>query len=521
MDHVARDPSAAHRGIFEVGAVGADQAEAHRNVHRALRGLAGRGRKALAEGQGIGLGVPVVLPAGGQFRGAGLRIPEPELREVRSGRVGEGSEEILDGDRLSVMALEIEVHALSEAGLAEDRLQHPNHLGALFVDGGGVEIADLGIELGPDRVGEGTGVLRELARHQGAHVADPLHAARAHVGGEFLVAEDGQPFLQAELEPVAAGDAVAGPIVEVLVGDHRLDPGEVAVGRRVGIGEHVLVVEDVEALVLHRSHVEVRDRDDHEDVEVVLAAEGLLVPAHRALERVHGVAAAVLLAVLDIDAERDVPPRGGDEAVFDHAEVAGDHGEEIRRLRERVVPDGEMAAVGEVAEVDQVAVGEQHRRFRLRRLDPRGVDREHVRPVGKIGDAAEAFGLALGAPVAAGTVEAHQLGVRRRVDVGDDLERERSRRNVADRQSVGPGVEIHVRHRRAVDRGRDEGQLVAVELERAVRAISGPDREASRHPCGLGVQVHVETDGVDQVRGRRIIGEADRDRAGGHGMLGR
>jgi hypothetical protein len=46
----------------------------------------------------------------------------------------------------------------------------------------------------------------------------------AHVAGELLVAEDGQPFLQAELEPVAAGDAVAGPVVEIFVRDDRLDP---------------------------------------------------------------------------------------------------------------------------------------------------------------------------------------------------------------------------------------------------------------------------------------------------------
>ena len=114
--------------------------------------------------------------------------------------------------------------------------------------------------------------------------------ARALVGGELLVAEDREAFLEAELEPVAAGDAVAGPVVEILVRDDGLDRDEVVVGRGLGRGQHVLVVEDVEALVLHRAHVEVGHGDDHEDVEIVFAAERLLVPAHRALERVHGVA---------------------------------------------------------------------------------------------------------------------------------------------------------------------------------------------------------------------------------------
>ena len=102
-------------------------------------------------------------------------------------------------------------------------LQHAHDLGALLVDGRRVEIVDLVIERRPHRMGERTGILDELVRAQAAHVADALDRARALVGGELLVAEDRQPFLQAELEPVAAGDAVAGPVVEVFVRDDRLD----------------------------------------------------------------------------------------------------------------------------------------------------------------------------------------------------------------------------------------------------------------------------------------------------------
>ncbi len=99
--------------------------------------------------------------------------------------------------------------------------------------------------------------------------------------------------------------------------DDRLDGGIVGIGRRVGAGENVFVVEDVEALVLHRPHVEVADRDDHEDVEIVFAAEGFLVPAHRALQRFHRIGAAILLALLDEDAQRDLAARLRDELVLD------------------------------------------------------------------------------------------------------------------------------------------------------------------------------------------------------------
>lgn len=52
---------------------------------------------------------------------------------------------------------------------------------------------------------------------------------------------------------------------------------------RTGLREHVGGVEDVEALVLHGTHVEVVDGHDVEDVEVVLQPELILVPLHRRL----------------------------------------------------------------------------------------------------------------------------------------------------------------------------------------------------------------------------------------------
>ena len=202
------------------------------------------------------------------------------------------------------MALEIEVHAFAERLRAEDGADHAHDFRALLVDGRGVEIVDLAVAARPHRMRQRPLVLGELVRPQRAHLGDALDRARALVGGEFVVAENRQPFLQAKLEPVAASDSVAGPIVEILVRDDRLDIGEVGVGRGLLVGQHVFVVEDVEALVLHRAHVEVGHGDDVEDVEVVFAAELLLVPAHRALQRVHRVGGARLLAVLDIDAER-------------------------------------------------------------------------------------------------------------------------------------------------------------------------------------------------------------------------
>ena len=100
------------------------------------------------------------------------------------------------------------------------------------------------------------------------------------VGGELLIPKHRQPLFQAELEPVATGHPVTGPIVKVFMRDDRLDALKIYVGRGFTIGQDITAVEDVKALVLHRPHVEMADRNDHEQVEVIFQAEPLLVPGH-------------------------------------------------------------------------------------------------------------------------------------------------------------------------------------------------------------------------------------------------
>ena len=385
--------------------------------------------------------------------------------EISAGGLGETGDEFLDRRRRAVAALEIEVHAALEGVVADQHLEHADHLRALLIDGRRVEVVDFLVGARPDRMGEGPRILRELGRAQGADIGDALHRARALVGRKFLVAEDGQALLQAELEPVAAGDAVAGPVVEILMRDDRLDRGIVAVGRGLRIGEHVFVVEDVEALVLHRPHVQVGHGDDVEHVEIVVAAEDLLVPAHAAHQRIQRPAGAVGLARLDIDGELDLVAVGGDVILPDMVERAADQREEIGGLRVRIVPDGEMpVAAGEFGRRDEIAVGEQDRRLGLRRFQPDGVDAHHVRAVEEIGDAAEAIRLALRAIDLRGAIEPHQLGIGGGVELGLDRQGEIVRRWIRDRQRlrrhrVGGGVERHT-----VDRQRFQHEFVAVEL---------------------------------------------------------
>ena len=194
--------------------------------------------------------------------------------------LGDGLREVITGHRLAVKALKIQLHSPLKpcaAGrnrrfAAHQRLHHAHHLCALFVNGDGVEVVDFNVAVRPHRVGHGARVLRELGNAQHAHVLNALdgagRCAGAQVHAEFLVAEHGQAFFQAQLEPVAAGDAVAGPVVEVLMAYDRLDIGKVDIGGRGLVGQHILGVEDVQALVLHRAHVEVAGGNNHETLQI-------------------------------------------------------------------------------------------------------------------------------------------------------------------------------------------------------------------------------------------------------------
>ncbi len=277
--HAVLEACARHGCKRQIAAVLADQAEIERDHHRLFVRLARRRRKALLAFERVGLGVGIEAAGNRHLRRAGLAVPAHELRQVARTRIGEALDELLDGGGLAVVALEIEVHAGAEFLRADQRLHHAHHFGAFLVHGRRVEIIDLLICFRPNRMREGAGVLDELRRAQAAHIADAFDRARAHVGGKFLVAENREAFLQAKLKPVAAGDAVAGPVVEIFVRDDGFDAGEIAVGRGFGRRQHVFVVEDVEALVLHRAHVEVGNGDDHENIEIVFAAERLSRPS--------------------------------------------------------------------------------------------------------------------------------------------------------------------------------------------------------------------------------------------------
>ncbi|CAK0540513.1 Uncharacterised protein [Burkholderia pseudomallei] len=536
LEHARR----ARRGRFafeaqrQIAAVGADQADRERDQERPFLRVARGGRGvavALPQRHRVALRGGVVSGANRHARRARLAVPALEQREVAAVRVGHRVAEVVARDGLPVVAPEVQVHPLAETVAAEQRLVHPHDFRAFFVDGHRIEVVDLDVTLGPHRMGHRARVLGELELAQHAHVLDALDrarggvvfGARGHVRRELLVAEHGEAFLQAQLEPVAAGHAVARPVVEILVADDRFDVREVDVGRRLRVREHVLRVEDVEPLVFHRAHVEIADGDDHEAVEIELEAEAPFVPADRMDQRIHRVAGLAEILRLDPHLQELVLAARRLDRFLELDEFARDECEQVARLLERVFPLREVTAVRQIAGVDEIAVRQQHRVRGLVGAQRDRVRRHHVRTVDEVGDAPKALRLALREEVAARYVQARQ----RRVRLGRAcvLDRQLERiGHVLDAQAVF--VHAHRVVRLAVDARADQHERFAHQLEvrcgRGVRVAAHAHRV--RDDRARRLEIELERDGIDQERRRRVVAAADLGVGSGdvgHGDRGR
>ena len=104
-----------------------------------------------------------------------LAVPVFKLSEIASICISHCRQEILAGNRLAIMALEIQIHTFSKAINAKQGLVHTHHFCALLIYRDGIEIIDLLILIWANRMGHGTCVLRELQLTQSTHVLNALH----------------------------------------------------------------------------------------------------------------------------------------------------------------------------------------------------------------------------------------------------------------------------------------------------------------------------------------------------------
>ena len=423
-----------------------------------------------------------------------------ESRHVAPVRIGERGDEIVTGHGLPVMALEIEVRAAPEPVTAKIAGHHADNLGPLLIDGRRVEIVDFTIGFGADRMRRRAAVLGELGSPQQADITGALDALVMHVGREALVTIDRQAFFQRQLEPVSAGNAVAGPVVEIFMRHDGFDAVQILVRRGGRVGENELAVEDVQALVFHRPHVEMADGDDLEQVEVIFQPVGLLVPFHRFFQRLHGVAGQRQVALLDIDMEIDLAARRGGEAVGGKVEVTDDTGKQVAGLRMRVVPDREMTALAGLAGLDEIAVRQQLREGTVS-LDAHCKHRHHVGAVGEEADAAEPLGLALGAIHPAGQIQPLERGVGLGMALRDDPDLAAVRQPV-EAQTLGTYRPVGLVQHAAVHSNLVERQVAAVQDEGRVPRPLQLQHRGDKRAVFENADIEI---GRKHIAGRRLV----------------
>ena len=335
---------------------------------------------------------------------------------------------------------------------------------------------------------------------------------------ETRVTEDRESLLQRELEPVPAGDAVARPVVEVLVADDAFDALQLGIRRGLRIRQHQLGVEDVETLVLHRAHVEVAHGDEVELLEVVLEAIAAFIPGHGALQGGHRVGREGRISGLDMNPQLNRPAAAGHELIAHLLQGARHQGEQVGGLREGVVPDGVVTAglPGDHPRLQAVAVGEQHRAAGLIGFDAHPETTEQIRAVGMEGDPPKALGLALGGEEATADVEPLQAGVGLGLDLDPGAQAAgrlwwRQQHQLAGLQPIGLRGE-----RLTVQLNREQLQLLPQELpgSRLGGGSRGNQLKRSVDHGVIGVQLEQQLGVLDRERGRAVVSEADGGHAG-------
>ncbi|CPJ58269.1 Uncharacterised protein [Bordetella pertussis] len=557
--HLLERPAGARLGQFEQhgvarrlavqvqrqrAALRVEQADRERNVECLFGEVASgaflhadRGA-ALGQRDGATAALRVVIQLDADARRARLAVPAAKHRQVAA-RIARGvdrfhgGDEIVAGHGLSVVAPEVLVHAGAESRLAQQGVLHADHFGAFLVHGGGIEVADLLVAVGPDGVGHRAGILGELGRAQRDDIVDALDRARArggllvqaarhHVGAEFLVAEYRQAFLEAQLKPVAAGDAVAGPVVEVFVADDGFDAFVVGVGGGGRVGQHIGRVEDVQALVFHRAHVEVAYRDHHEAVQVQLQAEARLVPAQRVAQGFQRPFGAVLRTGIAVDLQQHIAARLGAHALFAMRQAAGHQREQIAGLGKRIFPFRLQAAIGQGSGGQQIAIGQQHRIIG-RRAQRHAITRHDVGPVGEPGNAAKALGLALGEEIAAGDIQPHQGGIGGGPATADNFDRRAGRQAVQGQGGVVQDIAV-TRPVAAVDTNGNQLERFAVQHQRRIVPGIGLARHLheAAHGGRGGIQVEFQRHVGDGIRiGLIILAVYGDGRVCAHGLRNR
>ena len=169
----------------------------------------------------------------------------------------------------------------------------------------------------------------------------------------------------------------------------------------------------------------------------------------------------------------------------------------------RVYPFGKVPAIVQRTLLDQVTVGQQHRKLGLVGAQGDGVHGHHIGAVQKVSDTPETLGLTLREKRVLADIQAHQLGVFGGAAGGENLQLE-CIGQVTEHQLVA----LHLEGRAlTVDQNPCQVQLFTIELEGLhwhVRVTA--QLHFIEHARLGGVEVKTQVNRVNPVGGRAVVG---------------
>ena len=197
------------RPKFEVITAFGEQRNGQRQMERQLVILAWSGWAGLFHTDFVLLGIRVVGSRQRQHRRTSLVIPSLELGQVDIVPFLHGRHKVVGGDGLTIILFKVVIGSTPKSLCTDQVVQHTNDFRTLVINRHGIEVVDFLVGPGADGMCHGPGVLLKLLHAHHIDVLDALHSPGSHIRAELLIAEHGETFLQTQLEPVAAGNAVA------------------------------------------------------------------------------------------------------------------------------------------------------------------------------------------------------------------------------------------------------------------------------------------------------------------------
>mmetsp|Transcript_39581 Transcript_39581/g.114554 ORF Transcript_39581/g.114554 Transcript_39581/m.114554 type:complete len:134 (+) Transcript_39581:372-773(+) len=127
-------------------------------------------------------------------------------------------------------------------------------------------------------------IFGKLSGSQGSDIFNPIDCLGIEITTKFLIPKDSETLFESQLEPVATGDTISSPIVEIFMSNHSFDSFKIGICRRFLIGQDIGGIEHIQTLIFHGTHIKVIHSNNIVNIQIILESIFVFIPFHGSLE---------------------------------------------------------------------------------------------------------------------------------------------------------------------------------------------------------------------------------------------